>query len=153
MAWAYSRVASLITKHPQAALARIKEICGYLLYTCFMAMRYVKVTGNVMSWKFGRQSLTATSTPEAELLEAAKADEPMNLKAVYLVLAEMTGSSRMPSKPCFQLDNKTCFNKGTSTGCLNIAIRLELQHRYKLALPTILYLILFSSMSGRIDGA
>eukprot|EP00971_Amphidinium_carterae_P041546 815925-Amphidinium_carterae.1 len=29
MAWAYSRVASLITRHPQAALARMKEICRY----------------------------------------------------------------------------------------------------------------------------
>eukprot|EP00971_Amphidinium_carterae_P121797 2411832-Amphidinium_carterae.1 len=78
MAWAYSRVASLITKHTQAALARMKEICRYLSHTGPMAMRTE-----------GRQSLTATNTSEAELVEAANADEA--LKAMYLVLAEMTG--------------------------------------------------------------
>eukprot|EP00971_Amphidinium_carterae_P189193 3755724-Amphidinium_carterae.1 len=44
---------------------------------------------NVISWKSGRQSPTATSTSEAELLGAANADKA--LKAMYLVLAEMTG--------------------------------------------------------------
>eukprot|EP00971_Amphidinium_carterae_P142403 2820778-Amphidinium_carterae.1 len=54
--------------------------------------------GNVMSWKSGRQSLTATSTSEAELLGAANADGA--LKAMYLVLSEMTGSYMMPADPC-----------------------------------------------------
>eukprot|EP00971_Amphidinium_carterae_P314302 6247329-Amphidinium_carterae.1 len=43
-------------------------------------------------------SLTATSTSEAKLLGAANADEA--LKAIYLVLAEMTGSYMMPADPC-----------------------------------------------------
>eukprot|EP00971_Amphidinium_carterae_P203407 4036581-Amphidinium_carterae.2 len=129
MAWAYCRVASLITRYPQAALSRMKEICRYLLYTGPMAMRYVHIKGdplppldvfadiffapqrqkshegliviwggNVMSWKSERQSLTATSTSEAELLGAANADEV--LKAMYLVLSEMTGSCMMPADPC-----------------------------------------------------
>eukprot|EP00971_Amphidinium_carterae_P011375 224048-Amphidinium_carterae.1 len=46
MAWAYSRVASLITRYPQAALSRMKEICRYLLYTGPMAMRYVQIKGD-----------------------------------------------------------------------------------------------------------
>eukprot|EP00971_Amphidinium_carterae_P012056 237794-Amphidinium_carterae.1 len=32
---------------------------------------------NVISWKYGRHSLTATSTSEAELLGAANADEAL----------------------------------------------------------------------------
>eukprot|EP00971_Amphidinium_carterae_P266627 5289082-Amphidinium_carterae.1 len=38
--------------------------------------------GNVLCWKSGRQSLTATSTSEAELLGAVSADEA--LKAMHL---------------------------------------------------------------------
>eukprot|EP00971_Amphidinium_carterae_P056931 1125733-Amphidinium_carterae.3 len=45
-AWAYSPVASLITRYPQAALSRMQEICRYLFYTGTMAMRYVKVKGD-----------------------------------------------------------------------------------------------------------
>eukprot|EP00971_Amphidinium_carterae_P215086 4269050-Amphidinium_carterae.1 len=154
MAWSYSRVASLITKHPQAALARMKEICRYLLYTGPMAMRYVKVTGdplppihvyadisfapqgqkshegliviwggNVISWKSGRQSLTATSTSEAELIGAANADEA--LKAMHLVLAEMTGSSRMPSNPCGNVwcDNQSAIAQTLAGSSSNLKTR------------------------------
>eukprot|EP00971_Amphidinium_carterae_P222228 4410920-Amphidinium_carterae.1 len=50
----------------------------------------IVIWGNyAISWKSGRQSLTPTSTSEAELLGEANADEA--LKAMYLVLAEMTG--------------------------------------------------------------
>eukprot|EP00971_Amphidinium_carterae_P170835 3385781-Amphidinium_carterae.1 len=38
--------------------------------------------GNVLSWKSGRQSLTATSTSEAELIGATNATEA--LKAMHL---------------------------------------------------------------------
>eukprot|EP00971_Amphidinium_carterae_P349629 6491116-Amphidinium_carterae.1 len=98
LAWAYSRIASLITRYPVAAQSRMKEICRYILYTGPMAMKYTGIKskklppldvyadisfapqgqkshegllvmwgGNVLSWKSGRQSLTATSTSEAEL--------------------------------------------------------------------------------------
>eukprot|EP00971_Amphidinium_carterae_P015727 310198-Amphidinium_carterae.1 len=40
MAWAYSRIASLITRHPKAAMTRMKELCRYLVYTGPMAMKY-----------------------------------------------------------------------------------------------------------------
>eukprot|EP00971_Amphidinium_carterae_P114695 2272264-Amphidinium_carterae.1 len=48
MAWAYSRIASLITRHPKAAASRMKELCRYLVYTGPMAMKY-QVLSNKLS--------------------------------------------------------------------------------------------------------
>eukprot|EP00971_Amphidinium_carterae_P032084 631835-Amphidinium_carterae.1 len=43
LAWAYSRIAFLITRYPVAAQAQIKEICRYILYTGSMATKYTEL--------------------------------------------------------------------------------------------------------------
>eukprot|EP00971_Amphidinium_carterae_P271508 5387073-Amphidinium_carterae.1 len=53
---------------------------------------------NVLCWKSDRQSLTATSTSEAELFGSSHAGE--SLKAMYLVLSEMLGTCRTSMNPC-----------------------------------------------------
>eukprot|EP00971_Amphidinium_carterae_P290736 5773205-Amphidinium_carterae.2 len=79
--------------------------------------------GNVLSWKSGRQSLTATSTSEAELRGALNADEA--LKVVHLVLSEMTGSAKMSTSPCGNVwcDNQSAISQTLAGSSSNLKTR------------------------------
>eukprot|EP00971_Amphidinium_carterae_P056930 1125733-Amphidinium_carterae.2 len=76
-----------------------------------------------MSWKSGRQSLTATSTSEAELLGAANADEALsssvrnNRKLQYAGQTMRSCLVRQPVSNCsnacrfqFKFEDQACFN-------------------------------------------
>eukprot|EP00971_Amphidinium_carterae_P350872 6491783-Amphidinium_carterae.3 len=103
------------TRHLKAASSRMKELCRYLVYTGPMAadisFMVVLWGPNVLCWKSGRQSPTATSTSEAELFGANHASEA--LKAMHLVLSEMMGTSRISKKPCGRVwcDNQSAISQ------------------------------------------
>eukprot|EP00971_Amphidinium_carterae_P244611 4856884-Amphidinium_carterae.3 len=79
--------------------------------------------GNVLSWKSGRQSLTATSTLEAELMGSVNADEA--LKAMHLVLLEMAGSANMSTSPCGNVwcDNQSAIAQTIAGSSSNLKTR------------------------------
>eukprot|EP00971_Amphidinium_carterae_P312820 6217089-Amphidinium_carterae.1 len=70
--------------------------------------------GNVLSWKSGRQSLTATSI---------NADEA--LKAMHLVLAEMACSANMSTSPCGNVwcDNQSAIAQTLAGSSSNLKTR------------------------------
>ena len=49
LAWAYSRVASLITRAPKAAYDRMKQLFRYVAYTGTMALKYVGVEHSLLN--------------------------------------------------------------------------------------------------------
>eukprot|EP00971_Amphidinium_carterae_P190172 3774778-Amphidinium_carterae.1 len=78
---------------------------------------------NLLCWKSGRQSLTATSTSEAELFGASHAGE--SLKAMHLVLSEMLGTSQTSTKPCGRVwcDNQSAISQMLAGSSSNLKTR------------------------------
>ena len=128
LTWSYSVAATMMTRNPKEAAARVRHMLGYVKKTvevglCFDIVHedpkvidvygdasfaptggashggsIAFVYGNAISWRSHRQTVVAASTAEAELIEATEAQ--LHTRPIVLLLAELEQEVRSSFLAC-----------------------------------------------------